>query len=108
MLRHAGAVAVAVGQVLGAVELAEIEVDGGVEQRLGVTGLHPVEKAILPFIGRETQFRIAGHDIALAQRKAAIGQTPIHGLGKRQEGRTHRLGRFPAGGEHQTVVLIGR
>lgn len=101
-------VAQPVGDLLVAVEDPEVEEDGGVEQRLGVGFADPLAELLAPFVVGEAQLRVAGHDVALAQREAAGGEVVVHVLGKLEQA---QLEGFLVGpfGQHvdDPVVLVG-
>src|SRR5687767_12026412 len=79
----------AVTQLAGKARLAmdgtEVEEDAGVEQRLGIVVADPVVEHPPPLQAGEAPARVARHDVALAQRKAAGIQASVHLVGELEQ-----------------------
>ena len=77
------------------------------EHRGGTAIEDPVPERITPFGRTEAPTRIAGHDLASAERKAAGRETRVHVLRQRQQGFADVVGAAFTGIENDAVVLIG-
>src|SRR5690554_7830864 len=64
---------------------AQVEEDGGRQQILRCGRANALLEASAPFVLRQTEFRVACHDVADAERESAVCQHPVHLPGKRQQ-----------------------
>jgi hypothetical protein len=88
-----------------AVELAEVEEDGRLQQRLLLGLLDPAGELVLPGTTRDAPGRVGGHHSARAAGQATALQRHRQVLGQGREPLAGAAGRVV--GQHQGVVLIG-
>ncbi len=87
---------------------AEIEEHSAVEQGLRIRFVHPRRELLLPLRDAQAPARIAGHDLALAQWKAAGSERFVHASREGREALSHSLGIAIRGiRKDDAVVLVG-
>ena len=89
-------------------DAAQVEIDGAAEQVFRRRLTDKGAEAAAPFLPRQAQLRIAGHDVALAQGEAAGVEVTVDTLGQRQRATADVRGLGGIGGlEENAVVLVG-
>ena len=96
------------GQIEPAVKRPKVEEDRGVEQGLRFRRAHPVGKPFLPLLQRQAQGRVAGHDVALAQRETTGIEVGVDIAGKFQKAQLRQFAIHDVGAdEDDAVILVG-
>ena len=95
-------------QIEPAVKRPKVEEDRGIEQGLRFRRAHPVGKPFLPLLQRQAQGRVAGHDVALAQRETTGIEVGVDIAGKFQKAQLRQFAIHDVGAdEDDAVILVG-
>ena len=96
------------GKVGLPVQAAKVEEDRGIEQGLRLGNANPGGELLFPLFERQAQRRVAGHDVAGAERKSATVEIGIHVAGKIEQAQLGQLTVHQVGAQKDdAVVLIG-
>ena len=96
------------GQLKLAEQRAKIEEDRGVEQRLRLRNANPGAELLLPFVQGQAPLRVAGHDVAFAQREPAAIEILVDVESEGQKTLAQAVDRSSViTGEDNAIILIG-